>query len=363
MKNFLALGAAVAVATSGQALAAQFGGSEGNPIILINEVRIDQGGADNDEYVELLSIPSSSSLDGLTYIVIGDGAAGSGVIESVTDLTGNTTGTDGLFLAGEATMTIGVPDAIVTLGFENSDNVTHLLVEGFTGANGDDLDTDDDGVLDVTPWTSVVDAIALLETTDIPASGDYVYAASLGFNEVGPDGTFVPAHAFRCLTSLSDWRVGQFDPADGSDTAGVFNQNCTGATSMFCDPGAPNPVSATGGKIGFMGSFSFQRNMTTLTCTDIPDNFGLFIQSDMVMAPVSVPVGGNLCLGGTLVRLNQILIASGNQVSLQLDVSDAALNEFGTMAGSTVHYQYYYRDASTSGGGNFSNGLTATWTL
>ena len=38
----------------------------------INEIRIDQPGTDNDEYFELLGEPNAS-LDGLTYIVIGDG--------------------------------------------------------------------------------------------------------------------------------------------------------------------------------------------------------------------------------------------------------------------------------------------------
>ena len=259
-------------------------------------------------------------------------------------------------------MTIAVPDFVATLNFENSDNVTHLLVEGFTGASGDDLDTDDDGVLDVLPWTQVIDAVSLVETTDFTASERF-YAGSLGFTDVGPDGTFVPAHAFRCLTSLFDWRIGSIDLTVGSDTAASFNANCTGVTSMFCDPGAPNMVSPTGGKIGFTGSFSFQRNDTALTATDIPQNFGLFLQSDVVMPPVMAQVGGNICLGGTLVRLNQILIPVNNQVSLQLDISDETLFEFGTVAGSTVHYQYFYRDFTMAGGGNFSNGITATWTL
>ena len=43
----------------------------------------------------------------------------------------------------------------------NSDNVTHLLVTDFVGNNGDDLDTDDDGVLDITPWNTIVDCVAL----------------------------------------------------------------------------------------------------------------------------------------------------------------------------------------------------------
>ncbi|QDV06498.1 hypothetical protein Poly30_20080 [Planctomycetes bacterium Poly30] len=360
MKNLLALGLALSAASTGQALALQ---GAGNPILLINEIRIDEPGTDVEEYFELLSIPSNVSLDGYTYLVIGDGSGGSGVIESVSDLTGGITGADGLFVGGTSNVTLTVPDLVLTLQFENSDNVTHLLVQGFTGANGDDLDTDDDGVLDVMPWTSVVDAVSLVENTDTPTSGEFYYGASLGFNDVGPDGTFVPSHVFRCLTSLSDWRIGLFDVAGGSDTPGMFNANCNGTGSVFCDPGVANEVSATGGKITYAGSLSFQRNDTTLIATDVPNNFGLFIQSDTMMPAAAAQVGGNLCLGGTLVRLNQILLASNNAVSLQLDVQHMGLNEFGTIAGSTVFYQYYFRDSATAGGGNFSNGLMATWTL
>ncbi len=359
MKNLLALGAAVAAATVGQAAA--FAGDGGGPIILINEIRIDQGGADNDEYFELLSFPSGVSLDGYSYITIGDTSGGSsGAIESVTDLTGSSTDSNGLFLVGEGTMTIAVPDLVATLDFENSDNVTHLLVRDFTGAIGDDIDTDDDGVLDILPWANVVDAVSLIETV---GSGEFVYAASLGFNEVGPDGSFVPAHSFRCLTSLDDWRIGEFSTSDGSDTPGAFNANCVGETEVFCDPAEPNAVSAMGAQMGFTGAFSIQRNQTTLTVSDVPNNFGLFIQSDTTVAPMMSPVGGNICLGGTIIRLNQILMGSGNQASLQLDIADPMLNEFGAMVGSTVHYQYYFRDSLTAGGGNFSNGLSATWTL
>ncbi|MEM8713886.1 MAG: hypothetical protein AAGG01_23325 [Planctomycetota bacterium] len=160
MKNFFALGAALAAGTTGQALA------QGGPIILLHEIRIDQPSSDNDEYVEVLSIPANVSLDGLSIIVIGDGAGDSGTIESVTDLTGGSTGADGLFLVAEGTFSLATADLTATLNFENSDNVTHVLVDGFTGANGDDLDTDDDGVLDVMPWTSVLDAVSLIETTD-----------------------------------------------------------------------------------------------------------------------------------------------------------------------------------------------------
>jgi len=48
------------------------------------------------------------------------------------------------------------------LNLENSDNITLMLVQGFTGAINNDLDTNDDGVLDTTPWTAVLDKVSVV---------------------------------------------------------------------------------------------------------------------------------------------------------------------------------------------------------
>ena len=188
---------------------------------LINEIRIDQPGGDDDEYFELVG-PAGFDLTGLTYIVIGDGTTGCGTIEAVVDLTGSAIPATGYFVAAEATFTLGVADLVTSLNFENSDNVTHLLVSGFTGANGDDLDTNDDGVLDVTPWNAVLDDLSLLENAffDCGAGEPDAYYSS---NTVGPDGTFVPGHVFRCDSS---WQIGPFDPVGGDDTPGASNSAC-----------------------------------------------------------------------------------------------------------------------------------------
>ena len=182
---------------------------------LINEIRIDQSGTDNDEYFELIGMPGDP-LDGLTYLVIGDGAGGSGTLEAVVDLTGSVIPASGFFVAAEGTFTLGTADLTTTLAFENSDNVTHLLVTGFSGANGDDLDTDDDGMLDVTPWTTLVDLIALVEEDNPPASTEFHY----GPPQVGPDGGFVPGHSYACPQG---WFVGTFDPIGTTDTPGADN--------------------------------------------------------------------------------------------------------------------------------------------
>ena len=192
--------------------------------VTINEVRIDQPSTDLDEYFELTG-PAGTDLSGHAYIVIGDGAGGSGVIESITDLSGMALDSDGYFVAAESSFTLGTADLVTSLGFENSDNVTHMLVAGFTGTNQQDLDTDDDGILDVTPWDSIVDSIALVES---PGGGDQIYSTAT----VGPDGTFVPGHVYDCTED--GWLIGSFSPAD--DTPGAVNT---------CDAAPPPPPTGT----------------------------------------------------------------------------------------------------------------------
>jgi len=188
----------------------------------INEIRIDQDGTDNDEYFELTG-EGGSSLDGLTYLVIGDGTGGSGVIDAVVDLTGQSLDSNGFFVAAESTFTLGTADLTGSgnfLNFENSDNVTHLLVAGFNleFAVGDDLDTDDDGNLDVTPWDEIVDLIALIEEVNPPSGTEFHYGPPI----VGPDGSFVPGHVFDCGADIDDWRIGGFT-AGADDTPGEAN--------------------------------------------------------------------------------------------------------------------------------------------
>ena len=80
----------------------------------INEIRIDQPGSDVDEYFELSGEPGAS-LDGLTYLVIGDGGGGSGVIEAVVDLGGAELGPNGFLLVAEASFTLATADLTATL--------------------------------------------------------------------------------------------------------------------------------------------------------------------------------------------------------------------------------------------------------
>ncbi len=180
--------------------------------VQINEIRIDQPSSDNDEYVELIGEPNES-LDGLSYIIIGDGSSGNGSLDGAVDLSGLSLNANGLLLISEASFTLAAQDQIRTLNFENSDNVTHALITNTELSSGDDVDSDDDGLIDAPFAAQIIDSIALVETPD---SGDAFY----GPNTVGPAGTFVPAHVFNCPDG---WQIGEFDPADGTDTPGAEN--------------------------------------------------------------------------------------------------------------------------------------------
>jgi hypothetical protein len=226
----------------------------------ISEIRIDQPGADVDEYVELRGVPGTL-LDGLAYVVIGDaeGDGEGGGIEAIVRF-GQTgpphlpvfIGAAGVMLMTNDTFTLGGTPAIVLatspdgLNLENDDDVTHLLVSNFHGVPGQDVDVDDDGVVDGGgPWDVVIDAVSLV--TDVNPAGrvNLTYAASLGFadGEVGPvdygAGSVVPVHAWRCDASAGGdaaWFIGTQDPHDAAsaDTPGVGNEQCEVDEEPLC---------------------------------------------------------------------------------------------------------------------------------
>ena len=313
----------------------------------INEIRIDQPGSDTDEYFELLTEPGAD-LSTLSYIVIGDGSGDSGVVESITDLAGLSTGASGYFLAAESSFTLGSPDLTTSLGFENSDNVTHLLVRDFTGVLQEDLDTDDDGVLDITPWSEVVDAVSLVEEI---GGGDQYYGSALGFADLGPDGSFVPAQAVRCGEG---WRIGSFGL--GFDTPGDQNFPC-GGTSGRCYSTSFDPINQ--GILAILGSGSLQLNDSSVFAYELPvDSFGVMV-AGAAGAPQATQFG-ETCLGST-VRVGYGF-ATGGELTFPIDLEDVVYAPLGTggsgfAPGDALAFQYLYRDASAPAGARYSDAV------
>ncbi len=219
----------------------------------INELRIDNPGSD-DEYFEIVGTPGTS-LDGLTYMTIGDdGGDGSGnpgsrsgSIEEAVDLTGLVIPADGYLVVGDAVFagTFGAPDLEVSLNFENGENLTHMLVAGFNSAVGNLVDTNRDGNIDAPAWAGIQDAISLVETANPPTSEfnewDYMFDGQGGqTGGVGPDGNFVPAHVYRCEDTTGDFAIGSFGSPDAFETPGAMNGCCGNGTvdaGEECDDG------------------------------------------------------------------------------------------------------------------------------
>ncbi len=276
--------------------------------IVINEIRIDQTGTDNDEYFELAGTPGAS-LDGLTYLVIGDSP--SGTIEAVVPLDGNTIQADGLFLCAESTFGVLFPTAVVdltaNLNFENSDNVTHMLVANFTGNEGDNVDSDGDCVLNaVLPWSEIVDSIALVET---PGLEDCYYGPA----EIGPDGTFVPGHVYRCtLDPGGPWFIGPFDPASGVDTPDAPNACLTGACCF--DGGARGTPCACPGNFDDSGA-----SMGIVDLADVPG----FVAALLTTGDNCADINGDMAVDGLdiagmitrVINMESCVIAGCQQLS------------------------------------------------
>ncbi len=205
--------------------------------VLLNEVFINppsSAGADNTrEFVEIKTLAPNTPLTGIWFVQIdGDNAlnndsSATGVIDQAIDLSGYTTGSNGLLLIRDAATVIdtsfdeGVqgPEAgtnVVVFNFtpdiENG-SATYLLVRNFTGAVNQDLDAGlgGDGILDgPLPWSEVIDAVGIQDGDDIDAGiPSHEYATQLGGIDVSdrlpnvPTGFTADAFVRVCNTIIT----------------------------------------------------------------------------------------------------------------------------------------------------------------
>lgn len=215
-------------------------GMGGAPTGVINEFVASHSGADAYEYVEIKGLPNTD-LSRLTVLELeGDGTAGAGTI-------------DGAWMVGTTDGAGYWTTGFLTNELENG-SLTLLLVRDFSGTRGDDLDADDDGVLDVAPWSAVVDSV----TVNDGDAGDRGYSATV----LGPDydglSSFPPGGASRLpdgadTDTAADWTRNDFDLAgiptfDGTPQLG----------EALNTPGAPNeayvpdPLGVCGGPATFV---------------------------------------------------------------------------------------------------------------
>lgn len=187
----------------------------------INEFSASTTGTDV-EFVEIYGTPNTDYSAYRVLEIEGDfSGTVTGTVDEVISL--GTTDTNGLFL-------VNLPANALENG-----SITLLLVKEFTGALGNDLDTNDDGVFELTPWSAIVDAVAISDG----GSTDLVYGIPvLG---VSYDGLpFAPGGASRIpdgldTDAIADWVRNDFDLAGIPGYTGTIILG-----EAYNTPGAPN---------------------------------------------------------------------------------------------------------------------------
>ncbi len=159
--------------------------------VLINELRISHSTLDNtsNNFVELYEANGDSgvSLNGLTLVVL-TGQTDTGVPPNFTagdisfayDLSGGVTDENGFVLVADdgSAASLDPGDIVSNVDFFGSPQ-TFLVVSGFTGTVGSDLDPNDDGELDERPWSSVIDAVSLDDMDAAVVAQNYASTDSL----------------------------------------------------------------------------------------------------------------------------------------------------------------------------------------
>jgi hypothetical protein len=317
-----------------------------------NEVMVNVPGNDNGfEYFEVRGEPGAS-LAGVWIVTIdGDNnttgtSVATGKVDFAYDLSAFSLGSNGLLLLRDSatvlqpapapeTTVIAGPDfqgcgstntlPAVNIDIENG-TASYLLVRGFTGAICDDLDTDNNGTLDTTPWTQVLDAVGFANAEDFRnpelAGLIHVYATQLGGLNItdtdpnSPAGGFTPDYFARvCNYTVASDALGTNPGPYGVDIGEVLYFPA-GSTPLLPDPyllspGGLNdcsgPITPACGSIDFNGDGLFPDDSdlieflsvlaggscSTNTCGSIDFNAdGLFPDDNDLIDFLTVLAGG-----------------------------------------------------------------------
>ncbi|MGD1927571.1 MAG: endonuclease/exonuclease/phosphatase family protein [Leptolyngbyaceae cyanobacterium] len=191
------------------------------PSVSLNELRISSPSAsDNDSnFVELFG-EANTTLDGLSLVLL-SGEFEPGQVDFAFDLSGTATDENGFFLLANADISsvisqaeVDATDQIAAFDFIGSPS-TFLVVDGFTGQAGDDLDVDNDGVFDSAIGT-IIDSVSLI---DGDSNADVNYSDTV----LGPSGTFPPAGIARDVDGTGPFQPLAFGDFS-ADTPGFSNE-------------------------------------------------------------------------------------------------------------------------------------------
>ncbi len=190
----------------------------------INEFVFNHDGTDASEFIEIIGDPNTDYSNLWVLVIEGD-STGAGTIDDVFQV--GTTNADGLWTTG-----------FFGNELENGTQ-TVLLVENFTGAQGDDLDTDNDGTPDSAPYSNLLDSVAV---TDGGGSDQTYSPVVLDSNFDGNGNTVGGASRIPNGTdtdTVGDWVRNDFE---GQGLPGL--SGTVGANEALNTPGEENSTTA-----------------------------------------------------------------------------------------------------------------------
>jgi hypothetical protein len=189
---------------------------------IINEFVANHDGVDEMEFVEIFGLPNTDYSAYTIVEVEGEGAA-AGLIDTFIQPAGITDANGFFVVPGPAG------------GLIENGTMSLLLVTGFTGAENNDIDANNDGVIDATFWTNIADAVGVKG----PAAGDFTY----GGTELAPNfdgGTLTVGGASRIPNAVDtgtalDWKRNNFNR---NNSTPIFGQaaNTPGALNSLQVP-------------------------------------------------------------------------------------------------------------------------------
>jgi hypothetical protein len=160
------------------------------------------------EFIEIQSCRPNFSLQGYWLIGIdGENLFNPGNIHWAIDLSAYSTGSNGLLLVRDSdtvlqpapapeTTVVVIPNAFTPTSMGN-DSYTVALVRNFTGQPGDDIDTNNDGIIDNVLWSEAVQAFGWEDDEETDTEPDHIYPTQL-------NGVDIPA-SLRRRTDGSTW--------------------------------------------------------------------------------------------------------------------------------------------------------------
>lgn len=198
---------------------------------IINEFVADHVGNDSHEFIEINGDVARDYSFASILVLDSDELENPGQIDAVFPV--GTTNSSGhwetTFMADQ------IEDGSLTL----------LLVENFTGAVGDDLDTNDDGIFESEPWVDLYDSVSITDG----AAGDVFYSTSVIVTPGSVTGGASRIPSGVDTDQVSDWTRNDFDgeglPGFTGDADSQEAINTPGSTNLKSLAGYYSDVDAS----------------------------------------------------------------------------------------------------------------------